>query len=202
MGRISDAKHRLMDAVIGLIWENSYGSTTIDAICAKAKVKKGSFYYFFNSKSDLAAVALEADWLARKPVIEQIFSPEVPPLLRLKKYFAMVYETQSEMKRKRGRVLGCPLMTLGSEISTQEPRLCATIQNILQQYQDFFESAIRDGHARGDLLAPNAACKAKCVFHFYEGALAQARLHNDVNLLKDLYENALDLMGARAALAA
>ena len=55
MGRVSNAKIRLMDAVLELIWTGSYGQTTIDQICEKAGVKKGSFYYFFHSKADLAA---------------------------------------------------------------------------------------------------------------------------------------------------
>ena len=61
MGRKSDAKERLLDAALDLIWERSYGVVTIDAICEKAGVKKGSFYYFFESKSALAVAALEAD---------------------------------------------------------------------------------------------------------------------------------------------
>lgn len=44
MGRTSDAKERLLAAALDLIWERSYGSVTIDAICEKAGVKKGSFY--------------------------------------------------------------------------------------------------------------------------------------------------------------
>ena len=62
MGRTSDAKERLLDAALDLIWERSYGDVTIDAICEKAGVKKGSFYYFFDSKSELAAAALQSDW--------------------------------------------------------------------------------------------------------------------------------------------
>ena len=42
MGRVSDAKERLMEAVRELVWTGSYGSTTIDQICEKAGVKKGS----------------------------------------------------------------------------------------------------------------------------------------------------------------
>ncbi len=57
MPRISDAKPRLMDAARTLIWENSYGSTSVDAICLKAGVRKGSFYHFFESKSALATEA-------------------------------------------------------------------------------------------------------------------------------------------------
>ena len=41
MGRVSDAKTKLMDAVLELIWTGSYGNTTIDLICEKAAVKKG-----------------------------------------------------------------------------------------------------------------------------------------------------------------
>ena len=44
MPRKSDAKERLMNAAMDLIWENSYGSTSVDAICEKAEAKKGSFY--------------------------------------------------------------------------------------------------------------------------------------------------------------
>ncbi|MEJ0000093.1 MAG: TetR/AcrR family transcriptional regulator [Verrucomicrobiota bacterium] len=50
MGRKSDSRQRLMDAAHGLIWSYSSGAVTIEAICDRARVKKGSFYYFFDSK--------------------------------------------------------------------------------------------------------------------------------------------------------
>lgn len=62
MPRGSDAKDRLMQAAMDLIWTNSYGATSVDAICQKAGARKGSFYHFFASKSELAVKALEADW--------------------------------------------------------------------------------------------------------------------------------------------
>ena len=43
MGRTSDANERLMSAALDLIWEESYGAVTIDDICKRADVKKGSF---------------------------------------------------------------------------------------------------------------------------------------------------------------
>jgi TetR/AcrR family transcriptional repressor of nem operon len=51
MGRTSDAKERLIEAMIELIWTGSYGSTSVDQICERAGVKKGSFYHFFESKT-------------------------------------------------------------------------------------------------------------------------------------------------------
>src|ERR1700761_8870517 len=73
MGRTSDARQRLIDAANDLIWEYSYGAITIDAICERAAVKKGSFYYFFESKSDLAVTAIDAWWRGREQVIDKIF---------------------------------------------------------------------------------------------------------------------------------
>jgi hypothetical protein len=43
MPRKSDAKERLMNAAMDLIWEHSYGSTSVDAICEKAGTKKKRF---------------------------------------------------------------------------------------------------------------------------------------------------------------
>src|SRR6059036_1860793 len=100
MGRVSDAKARLMEAVLGLIWTGSYGSTTIDQICEKAGVKKGSFYYFFDSKAELAVEAISVDWDQRRPELDSIFSPTVPPLERLKRYCEFFYRFQAEIKNK------------------------------------------------------------------------------------------------------
>src|SRR5678816_2367776 len=86
MGRVSDAKQRLMDAILRLIWMGSYGSTTIDLICEKAGVNKGTFYYFFESKADLAVAALDADWQVRKSQFDAIFSATVAPLERLSQF--------------------------------------------------------------------------------------------------------------------
>src|SRR2546430_14651711 len=80
MPRVSDMKERLTDAAMDLIWENSYGATSVDAICEKAGGKKRSFYYFFKSKPELAAPPLEADWKKRKKDMDSIFSPPGPPL--------------------------------------------------------------------------------------------------------------------------
>src|SRR5437868_14228026 len=108
MPRVSDMKKRLMDAAMDLIWENSYAATSVDAICERAGAKKGSFYYFFKSKSELAIAALEADWTKRQPVMDGIFSPSVPPLERLEHYIDFVHDRLAEVQTTCGNVLGCP----------------------------------------------------------------------------------------------
>ena len=197
MGRVSDAKERLMDAVGQLIWEGSYGSTTIDQICEKAGVKKGSFYYFFHSKADVAVAALDAEWEARRPELDAIFSPTVAPLDRLRKYCDYGYRIQSEIRAKCGCVLGCPLFTLGAEVSTQESRLRKKIQEILDYKRRYLESAIRDAHAAGLIHASDPALKARMLFAYYEGVLTEARIRNSLEVLREALRGTYELLGAK-----
>jgi TetR/AcrR family transcriptional repressor of nem operon len=188
-----------MDAVRALIWEGSFGSTTIDQICEKAGVKKGSFYYFFESKADLAVAALDAEWEVRRVELDAIFSPTVPPLERLRKYCEYGYRFQVEIHAKCGCVLGCPLFTLGSEISTLEDRLSKKVQEILDYKRSYLESAIRDAHAAGVIQAPNPTAKARILFAYYEGLLTEARIRNRLDVLKEGLQGTYDLLGAKMA---
>jgi TetR/AcrR family transcriptional repressor of nem operon len=197
MGRVSDAKERLMESVSELIWTGSYGSTTIDQICDKAGVKKGSFYYFFDSKADVATTALEADWEKRRMELDALFSATVPPLERLRRYCEFSYRVQSEMKARYGHVLGCPLHSVGSEVCTQEDQLGAKILGILEYKRKYLESAIRDAAAAGLIEAPDAAAKSRCLFAYYQGLATQARIQNNLEILRDAVQGTFDLLGVR-----
>src|SRR5882757_2547181 len=131
MGRTSDADIRLMDAALDLMWEESYGAVTIDDICTRASVKEGSFYYFYKSKAELAVAALERMWKDDwKPRMDTSFSPSVDPITRLSLYLESIYQSQVKIKQEHGKVLGCPVCSVGSEISTQEVDVNAKIREI------------------------------------------------------------------------
>jgi len=195
MGRTSDAKEKLMQVVIELIWTGSYGSVTIDDICEKAAIKRGSFYYFFESKADLAVAALDVEWNRHRPELDAIFSATVPPLERLKRHCEYGYKIQSEWKEKCGHVLGCVMFALGSEVGTREVQLTKKVQEILDQKRKYLESAIRDAHAAGLIHAPDAAAKAKTLFTYYEGQLTEARIRNDLAVVRDAICGTYELLG-------
>lgn len=197
MGRVSDAKERLMEAVEELIWKGSYGSTTIDQICEKAGVKKGSFYYFFDSKADLAEGALDVAWQRHRSELDSLFSPSVPPLERLRAYCDYNYDFQKEIQKKYGRVLGCPLFSVGAEVSTQEGRLQRKIQEILEYKRRYLETAIRDAHAAGLVDAPDAAAKSRILFAYYQGLATQGRIENSLEVFREAVQGTYDLLGVR-----
>ena len=198
MPRVSDAKLRLMEAARTLIWESSYGSTSVDAICLRAGVHKGSFYHFFDSKSALASEALEADWQAKRARLDEMFSPQVPPLDRLRHYFDYVFDRQAAAYAKCGCVLGCPLLSLGCEVSTQDPQIRAKVQEILGRQLKYFETAIRDAHGEGSIVAPDARIKARSMFALLKGALTQARILDDLEIVREARLSLFDLLGLPA----
>ncbi|HEX2100671.1 MAG TPA: TetR/AcrR family transcriptional regulator [Candidatus Synoicihabitans sp.] len=197
MGRTSNADERLMDAALALMWEESYGAVSIDDICQRANVKKGSFYYFFESKSELAVQALERYWVEQqKPAMDEIFSPARPPLERIRAKCEKSYRTQVEIQRKTGKVLGCRLCCLGSEICTQDEAIGAKVRQILTRQQAYWERAISDAQAEGSIPPGDAGARARCAIAFFEGLVAQARLHNDAEILRDLPDLMIDHLRA------
>ena len=199
MPRVSDMKERLLDAAMDLIWENSYGATSVDAICDRAGAKKGSFYYFFKSKSELAAAALEDCWNKKRAEMDSIFSPTVPPLERFDRYFDFVHDRLAEVQKKCGSILGCPFISVGSEVSTQDQIVRETIDRIMDRKVNYFVSAVRDAAAEGLIDAPDPVAKARTLFSCYQGMMAQARIQNDIELLRGFKEVAMEVLGVKRA---
>ena len=190
-------KERLTDAALELMWGNSYGTTSVDAICERAGARKGSFYYFYKSKSELTAAALEAEWVKNRTHLDALFSPTVPPIERFQRYFDFIHNNLATRQEQCGSILGCPMLSIGSEVSTQDSVVRETIDRILDQKMHYFVSAIRDAHAQGLIDAPNPEVKAKTLFACYHGVLAQARIQNDLELVREFKYIAMDILGVK-----
>src|SRR6266850_6152215 len=96
MGRPSHAKEKLRQVASDLIWENTFLSVSLNQICQRANVHKGSFYHFFRTRADLAIAACEMCWQESQPELDRIFSPKVPPLERLSQWCDYIQRTQRE----------------------------------------------------------------------------------------------------------
>jgi TetR/AcrR family transcriptional regulator, transcriptional repressor for nem operon len=199
MGRTSNSKERLLQVAFDLIWQQSYGSVSVDDICERAKVKKGSFYYFFPSKSDLAVAAYEEHWQQSQPRYDRTFSPLVPPLQRIENYCKVVYEHQKASQEKTGRVLGCPFASVGSELSTQDEKIRHKSQEMFERFCKYIENALRDAHKEGLIDKGDFPCKSRMIFCFVMGMMLQARVKNDAELLRDLCPTVMQMAGAVVA---
>ena len=121
----------------------------------------------------------------------------MPPLDRIRNFLRADCVQQEKIRKGFGCVCGCPLFSLGTEIGTQEPKLRAKVEELLIRTSKYFEAAIRDGHALGDIDAPDAKRAAWQVLTFWEGSTTMARICNDLKPLRDAEAGILRLLGAK-----
>lgn len=198
MGRVSDAKEKLMEAVTELIWTGSYDGTTIDQICERAGVKKGSFYYFFDNKAQLAEAALDREWENYRPDLDAMFSASISPLQRIENFCEYTYRDQVQLKEKYGFALGCPLCTLGSEVSTQEQGLRKKVQEMMDQHMKYMETAVRDAIAAGEIPPGDAKVKSRMIHAYFLGLMTEVRIANSLDALKDAMAAVREMLGVSA----
>jgi TetR/AcrR family transcriptional regulator, transcriptional repressor for nem operon len=197
MGRTSDAKEKLLQTATELMWEHSYGTVSVDQICARAGVKKGSFYHFFPSKSELAVAALEEHWQKNRACLDEMFSAQVSPLDRLRNYCAYTEFRQHESRKKSGKVLGCPYISIGCELSTQDEQVRRKAEELFARTHRYFEAALRDATREGLIPRQNYADQASSILSLVIGRMLEARIKNNVAGLKRLYPSMLQLLGAK-----
>ena len=61
----------------------------------------------------------------------------------------------------------------------------------------FFVSAVRDAAAQGLIDTADPEAKARALFACYQGTVAQARIQNDIDLLRQFKQVARDVLGVK-----
>jgi TetR/AcrR family transcriptional repressor of nem operon len=198
MKQESESRRKLLEAAIDLIWKSSYGAVSVDDICEKAGVNKGSFYYAFKSKSDLAVAAYERYWENKRAKMDSIFSPQVPPLQRLDNLCDAVVADQMGRYKEYGKMPGCPFCSIGSELSTQDENIRIAADRIGAKMARYNESLIRDLAAEGLVETSNPAELAQEVCAYLTGVLMQAKIENSPKHLDRVKHGILRLLGIKA----
>jgi TetR/AcrR family transcriptional repressor of nem operon len=193
----SESKRKLLEAAVEMIWGSSYGSVSVDDICHKAGVNKGSFYYAFKSKSDLAVAAFERHWEAKRPLLDRVFSPQLPPLERLDKYCQAIINEQKEKFGSFGKMLGCPFCSIGSELGTQDENIRKKTEQVSARMLKYLESLVRDLAAEGLIESRDNVELAQEVCSYITGVLMQAKIENSVEHVERLKHGIVRLLGVK-----
>ncbi len=189
MPRSSTARARLIDSAGRRIHTSSYAAASVEVLCADAGVQKGSFYYFFPSKRDLALAAIDDQWAnARATILEPAFASDVEPLERIERFFRSVAEHQ-----RADVVLGCPFGNLAVELGTLDSVIRDKVRQVFEGYQAYFERALREAAATGSLRAADVPTVAQALLAYFQGAVLLAKTHNDSRIIDALADHALNL---------
>jgi TetR/AcrR family transcriptional repressor of nem operon len=197
VGKTSDARERLLAAISDLIWQGSYGTTSVDQICERAEVKKGSFYHFFPSKTALALAAIDQTSVGIFAEFDHIYAPIHPPLERIRNDAKWAYNHQKKVAASYGRVLGCPLFALGAEVGANDSGLAditEKVKEILNRHLQYYESALRDAMRLELIPQRPVEVIARRLLAYAEGMMTQARIYNDLSYVAEIEEGFIDIL--------
>ena len=186
MQETTDTRRRIVEAARDLIYSRSYSDVGVQAICAEAGVKKGSFYHFFPSKRDLTLAVVDELLVLFRQRLEQAFVQEVPPMERLDHFVRSTYELQRALKLEGGAMLGCPFGNLALEMSTQDEVIRCRLDRVFSELQGYFERALAEALDRGDLATLDVEATAEAMFAYMEGVMLMAKTRNDPDLILKL----------------
>jgi TetR/AcrR family transcriptional regulator, transcriptional repressor for nem operon len=201
MGRISDAREKLLQVAFDLIYDHSYGTVSVDQMCKRAKVNKGSFYYFFRTKTELVVEAYEEHWRLKQPDYDRIFSPQVPPLKRLDLWCDYIREVQQQRFEKYEHVCGCPYTSVGSELATCDNKIRLKAMDLIDRTVKYVEGAIADAKRQGLIQVADPRETAQQVHAYILGLLLRAKIHNDLKVLRQMKPTIQTMIGSRMVMA-
>jgi TetR/AcrR family transcriptional repressor of nem operon len=196
MGRTSDAREKLLAVAFDLIYENSYGTVSVEQICRRARVNKGSFYYFFKTKTDLVVAAYEEHWQEKLSEYKHIFAKEVPPLRQLSLWCQYLCRVQRERRKQYGHACGCPYTSLGGELATRDAKVRGISQDLIERHLKFLVGAIDDAQRAGQATPGNARVKAELAHSFVIGLSLRSKIYDDLKVLQHMESGIFALIGA------
>lgn len=182
-----DTQSRLLAAAASLMWERGYQATSVDELCQRAEAKKGSFYHFFASKTDLAIAALERSWVQfNEQIFKPVFNSNIGGLDQLQALVDKVHAFQIQTAEEKGEYLGCPFGNLAQEMAHQDERLRQTLDKIFNAHCDHIEAALNKASQVGDIPPGNNRQRAQQIFAMLEGAMLLSKVSNDPAIFRNV----------------
>jgi AcrR family transcriptional regulator len=85
--KVRDTRGRMLAAALEVFSAHGFASTSVDSIVERAGCTRGAFYYYFESKGDIARVLQRDLWHRLAERAQGAFDPELGTIANLKKAF-------------------------------------------------------------------------------------------------------------------
>ena len=163
-----ESKGKLLESALHVIRAKGYAATTVDDICARAGLTKGSFFHHFKSKDELALAAVDHfNAMAGAIFGHAPYLGLEDPLARLLGYV----DFRTAMLDRELTEYTCLLGTLVQETYESHPAIRAACNRGMT---DHVEMLMRDVALAKARHAPDATWTADSVGYFIQAALQGA----------------------------
>lgn len=179
-----DTRELLIRTGVAVLTEKGYSSVGIEEVLRLARVPKGSFYHYFESKSAFgqALIAAYASYFARK-LDHWFLDTSTPPLQRLHHFIA---DARKGMQR-HDFARGCLVGNLGQEMGTLPESFRVQLAQVFADWQARTATCLASAQRAGEIAAQHdCAVLAQFFWIGWEGAVLRAKLERSAEPL-DVY---------------
>lgn len=169
-----ETRKRLLDQGVAMMLAGGYHGTGLADVLKAAKVPKGSFYYYFASKEEFGAKAIEhylAPFLARLGA--RLAEPGLNGLEALAAYFRDL-AAELEANEFKG---GCLLGNLMGEIGDTSPAARDALKTAVSRYRDLLARGLARAQAEGVVRKDrDARAMADLLVDGWQGAMLRMKV--------------------------
>ena len=168
-----NTKEKIVESAAKLILVKGYNHTGLKEILDTAGVPKGSFYYYFKNKEDLAIYLLQYYYENIEKMMDKAFEENSKqPILAIKEFmnnFTITFV-------KKGFTGGCGIGNMGQELSDTEEMVRKKVSGFFHLLEKKIEHQLLTAQQNGFLSEGiNCNAYAKFIFNSWQGALLRAK---------------------------
>lgn len=183
MKKGEESRQRLIECAAELFWKNGYSATGISEILKQTGLPKGSFYFYFKSKDDLATAVTE---YYQKILLEQFQNSS-----QGNDWESFIEEIFDYLfGRATGQTFaGCPYAVMGMETALSNPTLASVFMEGLKKFEQIFQKVL----LYSGLPQDHAAIFSRRMLSNYQGYLLLGRISGDISYLKNAKKNMIEM---------
>lgn len=185
-------RERIVAAARELFHERGYTAVGVADICGQANVVKGSFYHFFASKDELLGEVVRRNWDQLHGVLLTLEADDRTARESVAALFDFILDDARRSHRETGRILGCRIGTLASEIGASDVSGSDSTRVAMDGWRRSMRRILKRGRADGSIDPDlDVAATADSLLATIQGMSVIGRALHRPALLKRIARQAL-----------
>lgn len=183
MKKGEESRQRLICCAAELFWKNGYSATGISEILKQCELPKGSFYFYFKSKDELAT---EVITYYQDVLLEHLQSLSVEK--NWEDFINAAFDHL--LKRTEDHTFsGCPLAVMGMETALSKPEIAVKYMDALKQFEKLFYRVL----IQSELPHDHATVLSQRFLAVYQGEILLGRISGDISYLETARVNLIEM---------
>jgi TetR/AcrR family transcriptional repressor of nem operon len=176
-----NVRDKIVRAGLDQFHRAGFNGSSVEDITDLAEVPKGSFYNHFKSKEDLALAVIDR-YTEKGPPQEMLADTAIPPLKRLKAYFAALAQEFMDSGYDRGCLLG----NFSSELADHSEAVRRRLESAFEDWSKSIAGVIKEAQKAGEVDSKlKSEQLAGVLVSAWEGTLLRARVTGESAPLKE-----------------